>query len=77
MSFVFQENVRRGKASVPKTRPISENGNNSIEMNGVHIQNGNAPENNGNTIQKVDLYPENRPKQSASPPPVKPRPPPR
>ena len=46
-----------------------------MELNGVHSQDINLPESNGNSIHKVDLNPENKPQHSASPPPVQPRPP--
>merc|ERR1719189_540977 len=69
------DNVKRGKASVPKSIPISENGKNSMEMNGVHSQGLDPLENNGNSIHKVDLYSDGAPQLSASPPPVQPRPP--
>ena len=74
--FLLQDNVRRGKSSVPKSRTISENGSNSFELNGVHPQNMHPPESNGNSIHKVDLYPESKPTHSPIPPPVQPRPPP-
>ena len=70
----LQDNVRRAKSSVPKSRSMPENSN-SMEMNGVNSLNGSTTK-NGNHIQKVDLYIENQP-QSTSPPPVQPRPPPR
>ena len=74
--LLLQENGRRGKSSVPKSRTISENGSNSFELNGVHSQNMHPPESNGNSIHKVDLYPETKPTHSPTPPPVQPRPPP-
>lgn len=69
------DNVKRGKASVPKSIPVSENGKNSMEMNGVHSQGLDPLENNGNSIHKVDLYSDGAPQLSTSPPPVQPRPP--
>ena len=42
----------------------------------MHSQNMHPPESNGNSIHKVDLYPENKPTHSPTPPPVQPRPPP-